>query len=219
LEPEGEFAAEVDDIGTRIDMEDDLDFDDSEGLAGEIALQLSSFRLSVGYLPLDFSSNGAISRDVIFDGRTFTASTAIASDVDIDLFDIGLTWYLINTDAMPVRVQLGPELALKVADVDLSMTEPATGITAQASGVAAIPTAGLRGRVALGDMFGIVGRIGYIAYSDNSFLDAEAQVEFSPLPMVGIYAGYRLFDIEVDESDVFLDLQFAGPFIGAMVRF
>jgi hypothetical protein len=73
--------------------------------------------------------------------------------------------------------------------------------------------------VAFGDMFGIVGRVGYISYSDNSFLDAEVQVEFSPVPMVGIYAGYRLFDIDIDENDVLLDLRFSGPFAGVMVRF
>jgi len=206
-------------VGTRIDVDDDLNFDDSKGPVAEAALQLGSFRLAAGYLPLGFSSNGTLNREVVFNGRTFSAATNVDSDVDINLYDVGLTWYLINIDDMPVRVQLGPELAVKVADVDISMTDLTTGIREQTSGIAPIPTVGLRSRLAFGDMFGVVGRVGYITYSDNSFLDAEAQVEFSPVPMVGLYAGYRLFNIDVDENDVFLDLQFSGPFAGLMVRF
>jgi outer membrane protein len=219
LEPQGDFAAEVDGVGTLIDVEDDLNFDDSKGVTAEVGLQLGSFRLSAGYLPLSFSGDASLNRDVVFDGQTFTANTQVSSDIDVDLYDIGLTWYLLNTDEMPVRVQLGPELAVKVADAEVSMTDRTIGITEEASGVAPIPTVGLRGRVAFGDMFGIVGRVGYISYSDNSFLDAEVQVEFSPVPMVGIYAGYRLFDIDIDENDVLLDLRFSGPFAGVMVRF
>jgi len=45
------------------------------------------------------------------------------------------------------------------------------------------------------------------------------QLEFSPLPLVGLYGGYRLLDLKVDESDVLLDASFSGPFVGALVRF
>jgi len=56
-------------------------------------------------------------------------------------------------------------------------------------------------------------------YENNNFLDAEAQIEFSPLPMMGIYAGYRYFDLKIDESDLFVETDFSGPFGGLMVRF
>ena len=56
-------------------------------------------------------------------------------------------------------------------------------------------------------------------YDGNSFMDAEAQVEFSPLPFVGVYAGYRAFSLKVDESDLAVDVDFSGPFAGALVRF
>jgi hypothetical protein len=55
--------------------------------------------------------------------------------------------------------------------------------------------------------------------NDNSFLDADAQLEFSPLPLVGVYGGYRYFDVQVDESDIFIDARFSGPYVGAFVRF
>ena len=53
----------------------------------------------------------------------------------------------------------------------------------------------------------------------NSFLDVDGQIEFSPIPLVGIFAGYRYLDLEVDESGVFIDATLDGPYAGALVRF
>jgi outer membrane protein len=214
LSPEGEFAVFSGGVGTKVDMEDDLGFDDSEEFMAEAAVQLGSFRLTAGYLPLKFSGSGRTTGS-IFNGQPFVGT--VDSDVDIDLYDVGLTWYLLNFDDLPVRLQLGPEVSVKYVEADISMRS----ITASESESVSVPvpTIGLRGRVGLSDFLGLAGRVGYLEYDDNSFLDADAQLEFSPLPLVGIFAGYRYMDIEVDESDVFLDVTFDGPYGGAFIRF
>jgi outer membrane protein len=214
LSPEGEFAVFSGGVGTKVDMEDDLGFDDSEEFMAEAAVQLGSFRLTAGYLPLKFSGSGSTT-GIIFNGQPFVGT--VDSDVDIDLYDVGLTWYLLNFDDLPVRLQLGPEVSVKYVEADISMRS----ITASESESVSVPvpTIGLRGRVGLSDFLGLAGRVGYLEYDDNSFLDADAQLEFSPLPLVGIFAGYRYMDIEVDESDVFLDVTFDGPYGGAFIRF
>lgn len=217
LSPEGEFAVFDGGIGTTVDMEDDLGFDDSEELMAEAAVQLGSFRLAAAYLPLRFSGHGTLSRDVAFGGQTFHVSDSVDSDVDIDLYDVGLTWHLLNLDDLPVRLQLGPELSVKFVDAELSMKSGAVSETE--SVIAPVPTIGLRGRVGLADFLGLVGRVGYLDYDNNSFVDADVQVEFSPVPLVGVFAGYRYFDIEVDEDDVFIDAHFDGPYGGVLVRF
>jgi hypothetical protein len=56
-------------------------------------------------------------------------------------------------------------------------------------------------------------------YQDNSFFDVDAQVEFSPLPLVGLFAGYRYLDVDIDEDDVLIDASFKGPYAGALIRF
>lgn len=217
LSPQGEFAVSNGGVGTKVDMEDDLGFDDSEDFMAEAAVQLGPFRLAAGYLPLQFSGHGALSTEIKFGDQTFSIGDVVDSDVDIDLYDVGLTWYLLNFDDLPVRLQIGPELSVKYVDADLTMK---SSIASESESVSApIPTVGLRGRVGLSDFLGLVGRIGYLEYDSNSFLDADVQVEFSPLPLVGLFAGYRYFDLEVDESDVFLDVTFDGPYGGAFVRF
>ncbi|MDX8401396.1 MAG: hypothetical protein R8K47_02060 [Mariprofundaceae bacterium] len=136
-----------------------------------------------------------------------------------DILDLGYTYYLVNMDDLPSRFQLGVEAALKVVNAKASMKDLGTGTTQSASGTAPIPTIGLRARVALADFIGLVGRVGYLGYAGNKFMDADAQVEFSPLPALGIYGGWRSLQIKVDQSGVFWDTNFSGPYIGAFARF
>jgi outer membrane protein len=220
LVPEGEFAVGGNSLpGTRIDLEDDLDFDDSEDLYVEAGLNFGPFHLAASYMPISFSGSGPLTRDILFNDRLYNVGVNVESDVDIDLYDIGLTWFLVNLDDAPVRLQIGPEICVKVIDADLSLKDRTNGIEESDSVTAPVPTVGLRARVGLGDWLSLTGRVGYLEYDDNSFTDADAQLEFSPIPFVGVFVGYRYFDLEVDESDVFIDATFDGPYGGVLVRF
>jgi hypothetical protein len=219
LSPSGELAAEVNGFGTRIDVEDDLDLGDSEGIIVEAAVSLGDFKLTVGYLPLSYEGSSVLSRSILFDDETYTVGSTIESSLDLDIFDVGLTWFFINMDDIPVRLQLGLEFAVKITDAEASLVDSTTGVSESVSGILPIPTIGLRGRVALSDYIGINGRLGYLGYSGNHFMDGDVQIEFSPIPMVGIFAGYRYLDIEIDESDVFVDADFSGFYSGVLVRF
>ena len=219
LSPEGTIAGTINNVGGKVDIKDDLDLDDSEDFSGEIALSWGNSRLSLNYLPLDFSGTGTLSETIVLNGTEFSAATEVKSSLTLDLYDIGYTYYLLNFDDLPTRFQLGLEVAVKIADADFSIKESTTGESESESVLAPIPTAGMRARIAIADYLGITGRVGYMEYSDNHFLDAEAQVEFSPVPMVGIYAGYRYFDLTIDEDELYVDAKITGPFAGVMVRF
>ena len=219
LSPDGDFAVSGGSLsGTSMDMDDDLGFDDSEEYTLEAALQLGSFRLFAGYLPINFSGDGVLTEAVDFNGETFVANSHVESDVDIDIYEAGLAWYLVNVDDLPVRIQLGPELAVKYVDASVEMRD-SNGLSESESVKVPLPTVGLRGRVAVADFLGVVGRVGYMEYQDNSFFDVDAQVEFSPIPLVGLFAGYRYLDIDIDEDDVLIDASFKGPYAGALIRF
>ena len=226
LTPKGDFAVSSSTlVGTKVSLDNDLGFDDSKDFFAEAALQLGDFRLGASYTPIQFKGNGLLSRSVNFNGQTYNANAQTTSDVKLDVYDLGLTWYLINMDDLPVRLQIGPELSVKYVQADLSITGETTSgsvtatVTESESVNVPIPTVGVRARVGLSDFVGVVGRVGYLKYKDNSFLDADAQLEFSPIPMLGVFAGYRYFDLQVDESDVYIDSTFSGPYAGAMFRF
>lgn len=218
LNPEGDFAVSGDGLsGSSVDMDDDLDFDDSDDYYMEAAVQLGAFRLFAAYQPIGFSGEGLLPTEIRFDGQTFAQNTYVSSDVDLDVYEAGLAWHLINFDDLPVRLQLGPELAIKYINAEVDMRSGA--IEESASVDVPLPTIGLRGRVAVADFLGVVGRAGYMEYSGNAFLDVDAQVEFSPVPLVGLFVGYRYLDIDIDEDDVMIDAGFDGPYAGAMIRF
>ena len=187
----------------------------SNNVTAEVALQLGDGRLSVGYLPLKFSGTSTLAAPVNFNGVAF--SGAVTSELKADIFDVGYTYYLVNMDDLPSRLQLGIEASVKYIRTD---TKLSTAVLSQtASATVPIPTIGVRGRVALADFVGLSGRVGYIGYNGNRFMDVDAQVEFSPIPTLGIYGGYRHMDVKVDSAGVVVDAKFAGPYAGAFFRF
>ncbi|MBW2452815.1 MAG: hypothetical protein JRF07_10735 [Deltaproteobacteria bacterium] len=220
LTPDGDFAVSGGGLeGTKVDMDDDLGFDDSEDFVLDAALQVGPLRLFGGYLPIEFSGDGTLSEDITFNGEVFSAGSEVKSDVDIDIYEAALAWHLINFDDLPTRVQLGPEVSVKYIDASIDMKDRLSGLKVSESISVPVPTIGLRGRVALADFFGVAARAGYLEYDGNSFLDLDAQIEFSPVPLVGLYAGYRYLDIDVEEDDVVIDASFDGPYAGALIRF
>jgi hypothetical protein len=217
LTPSGQFAATVNNAGTKIDLEQDLNFDNSKQPIGEIGISLGDSLFTIAYTPLSFSGNGSLTRPINYNGQIFTAGSTVTSKFKADIIDVGYTYYLVNMDDLPSRFQLGIETAAKIVIVKSSMA--GGGINSTKNITVPIPTLGLRGRIALADFIGIVGRVGYLGYAGNTFLDADAQIEFSPLPTVGIYAGYRYINLKVDTRGVFADTTFNGPYAGAFFRF
>ncbi len=219
LSPEGSIAGSGNGVEQEVNLERDLDLDDSGNVTAEIALKWGSSHFSFNYLPINFSGTGILTVSGEYNGQIFSATDTVKTDLDIDLYDIGYTYYLINFDDLPTRFQLGLELAVKIADVDATFNDLTQGFIESETTTLAIPTLGVRTRIALADFLGITGRIGYMEFDDNHFLDAEAQLEFSPFPMVGLYAGVRYFDLKIDEDDVFVETKFSGPFAGLLIRF
>ncbi|MDX2510110.1 MAG: hypothetical protein QNK28_11240 [Desulfobacterales bacterium] len=220
LNPDGVFAVSSSNLkGTKVDLDDDLGFEDSEELQGEAAISFGSFRLAGSYLPLRFSGKGILTEAINFNGVNFPAGSEVESDFDLDVYDVALAWHVINLDDLPVRLQIGPELSVKVVDAYASLEETGSNIKEDDSIFVPIPTVGIRSRVAFADYLGLVGRVGYMEYSNNSLLDIDAQIEFSPLPFVGVFAGYRYLDMNVDESDIFIDATMDGVYGGVMIRF
>lgn len=219
LSPSGRFAGNLAGSGTQVDLEQTLGFGRSNNVTAEAALQFGDSRLSLGYLPLSFDGSGVLGSSVVFNGRSFNVGNRVSSRIKADIFDVAYTYYVINMDDTPSRIQLGVELAVKITKAEASMNNPSLGVSEAVAATVPIPTLGLRGRVALADFLGLVGRAGYLGYAGNRFLDADVQLEFSPLPAAGVFAGYRYLDVKVDSSGTFVDARFSGPYAGGFLRF
>lgn len=218
LQPSGQFAATSGGLaGTSADVKNDLGLDRSNNVHAEAAIQFGDSRLNFAYMPIKSTGSGTLTKTVNFNGTTFAAATTVNSTLKADIFDIGYTYYLLNMDNLPSRLQFGIEASVKYTRAEVGMAS--AGVNQTRSATAPIPTIGVRGRVALADFIGVNGRIGYLGFNGNQFLDADVQIEFSPIPLAGIYGGYRHLDLKVDTSGVFIDTKIAGPYVGAFVRF
>lgn len=217
LSPSGQFSASVNNVGTRVDMKSDLGLKNSKQPTGEITINLGDSAISASFVPMTYSGTGVLNRTINYNGQTYTAGTTVTSDFKADMFDFGYTYYIVNLDDIPSRFQLGIESAVKTITAKTSVTS--AGVTTSKNVTVPIPTVGLRARVALADFIGVTGRVGYLGYSGNSILDADAQIEFSPLPTLGLYAGYRQLKLKIDSNSVYVNTTFSGPYAGAFFRF
>ncbi|MDX8391893.1 MAG: hypothetical protein R8K53_04915 [Mariprofundaceae bacterium] len=220
LDARGSFGAAAGGLAaTPISVDSTVKFSRSNRETVEIALQTGDFRAALNYFPLNFGGDGTLTSSLAFNGQTFSAGDKVHAHLEADVFDASLTYFLLNMDDIPTRIQFGMEVAVKTIHIASTLQNRTTGLTQSISTTLPIPTLGARGRVAFSDMLGLTGRAGYLGYAGNHFLDTEVQLEFSPLPGMGIYAGYRLIDLKLDSSGVLLDSAISGPFIGGFGRF
>ncbi|TLS67972.1 hypothetical protein FE236_10795 [Mariprofundus erugo] len=217
LSPSGTFGTTINNAGNQMDVKKDLNFGNSSQAFGEIDINLGDSTLAVSYVPFNFGGSSTLTRNVTYNGQTYTAATATSSSVQGNIFDVGYTYYLLNMDDLPSRIQIGIETAAKTISAQASVT--GAGVTSSKSITLPIPTLGLRGRVALADFIGVTGRIGYIGYANNAFTDMESQIEFSPLPTLGIFAGYRYMKLKIDNSGFLANMTMKGPIVGGFFRF
>ena len=220
LDARGSFSAAAGGLAaTPVNVDSSVHLGRSNQMTVEAALQVGDVRAALNYFPLRFSGDGVLGSALQYNGRTFAAGDAVHARLQADVFDASLTYYLLNMDDLPSRVQLGVEAAVKLVHATSSIQDRTTGVTQSVSTTLPIPTLGARGRVGVSDLVGLTGRAGYIGFAGNHFLDSELQVEFSPLPTMGVYAGYRLIDLKLDRSGVLLNTVVSGPFLGGFIRF
>lgn len=202
-------------VGSALNLDNTLAMTKSSNVTLEAAIQLGDSRFGISYMPLKFSGTKTVTTPVQFNGTAFTNN--VKSTLDSSIIDLSYTYFLINMDDIPSRLQIGIESSLKFVSSKAMLSS--TGLSQEVSANLPIPTIGVRARVALADLVGITANVGYLGYGGNSFLDAQAQIEFSPLPTIGIYAGYRQIALKIDKVGLKVDTTFAGPFAGAFFRF
>ena len=123
MSPDGEIAVEDEGVSTLVDIEGDLDIENSDNITAEAAFSFGDMKLSVGYMPLSFAGDSYLSRSIYFNGQRYNFGDRVQSSVDMDIIDVGLTYYIINMDDVPTRVQVGVEFAVKVTDASASITD------------------------------------------------------------------------------------------------
>ncbi|OUS29302.1 hypothetical protein A9Q99_09335 [Gammaproteobacteria bacterium 45_16_T64] len=203
------------DVGS-IDLEDDLGLDDESGQYIYIAIEhpvpfLPNVMLASTQADQDASS--IITRDIEFEGGSFTAGQAVDSTIDISHIDATLYYELldnwVNLDLGITVRQFDGEISLQSAtdsaQEDLDFVAPLLYGKAQID----LPLTGLY----------VAAAGNWIGSGGNAFLDSIAKIGYESTIGLGVEAGYRNIVIQVDEDDLEADLAFSGVYAAATFHF
>src|SRR3989344_8178691 len=128
--------------GTQIDLVDTLGVDDKKNFwEARVDLNLGSHHLRYGYMPLSWDGQKTITQSINFDGKTYSASARVDSNLDITYQRLGYRYNIIDT----LGNQLGIIFDIKLFDIEARLKT--TGIDESYSVTAPVPTIGLGAQI------------------------------------------------------------------------
>ncbi len=220
--PDYKGTVSVDDGTTTandLDINDDLGFTDNKH-----NIVWASFEHPVPFLPnfklvssqLDTSASSTLNRNITFGNESFSASEAITTQFDMSNVEYTLYYELLDN-----WINLDAGLTFRQYDGEVAV-QSNTNTTVNEKEVLdfTIPLVYLKGRVDLPlTGFFVDGVINIIDYDGNSLSDTAFAVGYESEIGLGGKAGYRTFNMDVEESDFTSDLKFKGAYVSVFFHF
>jgi len=198
--------------GTDIDVVDDLGFDDRKNFPeGRIILGIGSHKLRYAYVPLSWDGKKSLVSNVDFAGQTFTAGTTVKSSLDVAYHRLSYEYDIIDL----MDNKFGIVVEAKYFGIDAEIKDTLANIKESESINAPLPCVGLSAGVALPMLFNVSAEATGMTFgSYGHIVDAEGMLNFKPLPLLTVSAGYRYFDLvfEAHSGDDKFDFTVKGPF-------
>jgi outer membrane protein len=205
-------------VGTSIDFEKDLGIDDESYPTIEAFIQADKHHFSVAYTSIEYSGTKTLTRSIVFDGKTYSASSLVNSLIEYRQVDFAYQYDFLNLENILAGFSLGG--VFQVTYLDGKVGLKTTGIDEKEEFALPIPMIGLNLHVGLladileGRMRGTA-----IGYSGNMIYELAGDVSYTPFPFLDIHGGYKIFVIDIDEDDIVLDYGLSGPYIALTFSF
>ena len=218
--------------GTSIDLEDDLNFDDSDTLPTFLLNWriTNRSRVSLEYLTVGQGNSGQARRDITWDGVEYEAGVKLKSNMDLDVGRLFFGYSLLKDD----RKEIGLGLGLHYLAIDSAIAGearidgvPVGRVERGFDDWAVLPNIGFYANYALSSKWLINARIDWISADigdyDGTLWNNEAAIQYQMFDNVGIGLAYRYmsFDIAADKSNKYwaIDLDYGGPLLFLTVNF
>jgi len=165
---------------------------------------------------LTSSGSGTINSSFTYGGEDYNATEQIDSELVLDHTDVTVYWQLLDNI---VSFDFG--LTAKMVDAEATLR--------QTTGGGNTVTNTFDGTVPMGYL--AVGATPWpdvelrlegsaLSVGDNSLTDYTAKVTYTTDYLLGIEAGYRSLELELDDlDDVYSNMKFEGPFAGLYLHF
>ena len=198
-----------------IDFVNDLGVEDKKGFVeGRITLELGGHSLRYGYMPLKWDGSKNVSQEIKFGADTFTASTLVNTNLDVDYHRLGYQYNIIDT----LDNHLGVIFELKYLNGEATLRSASLEETESIS--LPLPAVGVSAQVGLPFLFSVGGEVTGITLGSYAYLvDAEAMVNLKPAPFVVISGGYRVLKIHAEKDLDSGDITVQGPFLNVRADF
>ena len=208
--------------GTKLDLESDLNYDTENRFFGRIKVELPLFlpNIYVMATPMKFEESGQTTFNINFGDQTIQANIPFESTLKLDHYDIALYYSLpfIRTATLDkLNIELG--LNARFIDFEMEIIQQSAGISEKESETVVLPMGYIGIQISPMESFSIEAEGRGVAYSSNHYFDLIVRLKVKPFGPFFISAGYRYQDIDIDESDVEVNIEFKGPFAEAGLSF
>jgi outer membrane protein len=186
--------------------------------------------LKLDYMPMKFSGNGTLSRNVTFGGKTYSAGANFNLNAKLNRFDILAYYHLpfISTATKDMlKVRLG--LNVRIVDFSESLTGTPVGsnqtVTESKSLTVPVPMGHIGVTFSPIKQVSLVGDLNYVSYGSNDYYNYNAGLRLSPVGLFKsaivpfIQVGYRYEKLKIDQSSVYADVKVKGPYALIGVEF
>jgi len=206
--------------GTETNYKDVLDVGNKAIPSVEAFAGLGKNHFSFMYTPLDYSGSTALSQNVTFKGKTFTAGTQTESDLKMKMYDFDYQRDLVNLENILAGFSVGVIGKIKYIDGETRMNAPALGFDEKQTYSVVMPMIGVGAHIGL--LLNILearAKVTGMAYSGNTFIDALADLSWTPFPFLDVHGGYRYVKLNLERGDLTLNSTYSGPFVALTVGF
>jgi len=208
--------------GDQIDFVNDFGFENTRFRQLRVALRPArKHKLRFEYTPISYSSEGLLSRSVVFNGQRFDISLPVQADVRWRAMRFGYEWDFIYRD----RGYLGLLIDAKYTDVQASLENRIVG-REFVSARAPIPTVGVVGRGYVLPNVSITGEFSLFRLPEG--IDENYQGRYYDFDLYGTVnftdnfgaqGGYRSLTVFYRVDDDTGDLKLRGMYFGGVIRF
>ncbi|MFZ4437793.1 MAG: hypothetical protein ACOYOS_05150 [Syntrophales bacterium] len=204
--------------GTDINLKDNLGVGTKAFPSVEVFAGLGRSHLALNYTPIAYSDSIVLTQPIVFNGQTFAKGVSVDSDLKLRMLDLEYRFTVLNMENMMAGFSLDAIAQLKYLDGEAKIAAATLGKEAKQSIQLPLPMVGAGAHLGLLlNLLEARAKVTGISYSGNYIYEALADLSLTPFPFLDIHAGYKVIQVRLDKNDLFLNANFAGPFVALTV--
>ena len=205
-------------IGTTVDFDEDLGIEDENYPSVEVFVGGGNHHLYFIHTEIDYSGRKMLTREIIFEGKTYPVSALVTSSIQYKMMDLLYQYDFLNLENVLGGFSLGGVFQVKYLDGKVGLKT--TVIDEEEDFTIPIPMIGLNLHMGiLAQILQVRLRGTAISYSESTIYELMGDISWTPFPLVDIHGGYRTFVIDIDEDDFTFDYDMSGPYVALTLSF